>query len=91
MAKNITPPTIRKPFTDMPKKLNKSCPAKANMVSAIKAVKEALKAILRFNFRSNSELIVTNTGTVPSGFISARKLVNENRLNDIKSLIFIDL
>ena len=91
MMKNITPPAIRKPLTDIPKKLKSNSPANANTESIMKAVSVALKAVCRLNFGDKSLVIAKKTVETPSGFINAKKLVNTNKPKVISSCTVVDL
>ena len=87
IIKNITPPTTLKLFTEIPKKLNRSCPVKAKATIVISDTIEAFFAVLFLSTTDRSAVIDINTGIVPNGFIKVKSEVIHKSPNEIVSVI----
>jgi|TARA_R110002124_G_scaffold67937_11_gene184262 hypothetical protein len=85
--KKMTPPTILKLFTEIPKNLNSNCPERAKQMIMMKETKDAFLAV---NLRSRSDksvVMVKKIGIVPNGLIRVKKEVRHKRPKVIKSSI----
>jgi len=81
MAKKMTPPTILKLLTEIPKNLNSICPENAKAKIVIKATILAFFAVLlRFSIL-NDLVIDMKIGIVPNGFINVKKEVKTKIAN----------
>ena len=87
MIKKITPPTIRKLFTEIPKKLNNNWPESAKPTIVKNPTTEAFFAVAFRCFISSSEVMVMKIGIVPKGLISVKNEVKQSRPKDIESCI----
>jgi hypothetical protein len=87
IIKNITPPTILKLFTEIPKKLNNNWPEKAKKTIVMNETHEALLAVFFLFSLSNEDVIVIKIGIVPRGFISVKKEVKHRSPKDINSFM----
>ncbi len=85
IKKNMTPPTILKLLTEIPKKLISSCPDRAKKMIIIKAIKEAFLATFVRSSFCKSEVMVIKIGITPSGFINVKNEVNPKSPNVIIS------
>ncbi len=69
---------MRKLFTDILKKLKKSCPLKAKNKTVKKAMITAFRAVLFLSFTVNSDVIDMKIGMVPRGLIRVKNEVKAN-------------
>ena len=84
--KKITPPTIRKLFTEMPKNLKSSCPEKANARMVISAAMVAFLAVRVRSASSRVEVMVIKMVIVPNGLMRVKNEVKAKRPNASSSL-----
>jgi hypothetical protein len=75
MIKKITPPTILKLFTEMPKKENSNWPESAKAMIVINATMVAFLAVLFLSFTLSSAVMVIKMGILLSGLISVKNEV----------------
>jgi hypothetical protein len=81
IIKKITPPTILKLFTDIPKNLNNSCPEKAKRRRVMSAAIEAFFAVRALFLLSSDAVIVIKTGIVATGLINVKNATKLNTAN----------
>ena len=87
IKKKITPPTILKLLTEIPKKLNRRFPENANNIIVINDTIEAFFAVLVLCRFSISLVMVMKIGMVPKGLIKVKKEVNARSANETNSFI----
>ena len=86
IMKKITPPTIRKLFTEMPKNLKSSCPEKANARMVISAAMVAFLAVRVRSASSRVEVMVIKMVIVPNGLMRVKNEVKAKRPKASSSL-----
>lgn len=86
MAKKITPPTILKLLTDIPKNSNNSCPEKANAKIVANATIVAFLAVCLRLLLLKVEVIDIKIGIVPKGLIRVKKEVKMSNANVYNSV-----
>jgi hypothetical protein len=91
IRKKITPPTILKLFTEIPKKSKINCPAKAKAIVVNRETMEAFLAVAFLASTDKLEVIAIKTGIVPNGFIRVNNEVKQSNPNEIVSVILITL
>lgn len=87
IMKNITPPTMRKLLTEMPKNLKRSCPEKAKARMVIIAATVAFFAVRVLSASLRVDVMVIKMVIIPSGFISVKKEVKHRSPNPMSSPI----
>jgi hypothetical protein len=77
----MTPPAIRKPLVEIPKKVNKNCPETVKTINVKKAIIVARRTIARRCSSLTPLVIVKKTGIVPNGFANVKNEVKHKRKN----------